>query len=301
MLCRYGIEYVEDPVTHERIPTCHRAQYESVLSDADTLAALEHAPDGYTRGLYEREAQAISEIQKGILAISQKEEPFDVFICYKEATDSGSRTKDSKIAQDVYYPLTQAGYKVFFSRITMEDKLGTAYEPYIFSALNSARVMLVIGTRPEHLNAVWVKNEWSRYLALMKKDGGRRLIPCYQDMDPYDLPEELSFLQAQDMGKIGFLQDLIRGVQKVLDAGKSKPENVARMTSEAAASVESLLKRGNLFLEDGDFAKADEYFDRVLDAVPECAPAYMGKYLAKSKLNTINMRATTPPLSGKAI
>jgi tetratricopeptide (TPR) repeat protein len=74
VLCRYGIEYVEDPVSHERVPTCRRARYESVLSDADTIAALENAPDGYTRGLYEKEAQTISEMQKGILAISQKEQ-----------------------------------------------------------------------------------------------------------------------------------------------------------------------------------------------------------------------------------
>jgi hypothetical protein len=46
-LCRYGIEYVEDPRTHERVPTCHRTQYEPILTDADYLAALENAPDGY--------------------------------------------------------------------------------------------------------------------------------------------------------------------------------------------------------------------------------------------------------------
>jgi tetratricopeptide (TPR) repeat protein len=80
VLSRYGIEYVEDPRTHERVPTCRRAQYASILSDADYLAALEHASDSYTRGLYETEAQKISDIQNGILAISNREEPFDVFI-----------------------------------------------------------------------------------------------------------------------------------------------------------------------------------------------------------------------------
>ena len=47
---------------------------------------------------------------------------------------------DSVIAQDVYDALTEKGYRVFFSRITLEDKLGTEYEPYIFAALNSAKV-----------------------------------------------------------------------------------------------------------------------------------------------------------------
>lgn len=35
-------------------------------------------------------------------------------------------------------------------------------------------------------------------------------------MDPYDLPEEFSHLQAQDMSKLGFMQDLIRGINKIV-------------------------------------------------------------------------------------
>ena len=67
VLSRYGIEYVEDPVTHERVPTCHRVQTESIMTDADYMATLEYAPDEYTKSLYEEEAKKISEIQKGIL------------------------------------------------------------------------------------------------------------------------------------------------------------------------------------------------------------------------------------------
>ena len=185
VLSRFGIEYVEDPTSHERIPTCHRTQFESILADEDYQAALENAPDSYTRSLYEQEAKRIAEIQKGILAISANEKPYDVFICYKETDDNGERTKDSVLAQDIYYQLTNEGYKVFFSRITLEEKLGQQYEPYIFAALNSARVMLVIGTKAANFQAVWVRNEWRRYLDLMKKDQGRLLIPCYRDMDPY--------------------------------------------------------------------------------------------------------------------
>jgi hypothetical protein len=116
VLSRYGIEYVEDPGTHQRVPTCHRVQSESVLVDADYVATLEHAPDEYTKSLYEEEAKKISEIQKGILAISNKEAPYDVFICYKETTDGGSRTKDSTIAQDIYYELTKDNYRVFLPK-----------------------------------------------------------------------------------------------------------------------------------------------------------------------------------------
>ena len=282
VLCRYGIEYVEDPATHKRVPTVNRAQFTSIFDDDNYKSALHYA-DAAQREVYESEAKAINEIQKGILAISQKEQPFDVFICYKETDNSGRRTPDSVLANDLYHQLTQEGFKVFFARITLEDKLGTAYEPYIFAALNSAKVMVVLGTKPEYFNAVWVKNEWSRYLALVKNSGGKKmLIPAYKDMDPYDLPEEFSHLQAQDMGKLGFMQDLIRGIKKIISA--DAPKAAAKETvvvSGGNAAVEPLLKRAFMFLEDGNWQEADTYCEKVLDQDPENAQAYLGKMMAQ--------------------
>lgn len=290
VLCRYGIEYVEDPTTHKRIPTVNRAQYTSIFDDEDYKSALEHA-DSAQREVYESEAKTINEIQKGILAISQKEDPFDVFICYKETDSNGRRTQDSVLANDLYHQLTQEGFKVFFSRITLEDKLGTAYEPYIFAALNSAKVMVVLGTRPEYFNAVWVKNEWSRYLALIRGGAKKVLIPAYRDMDPYDLPEEFSHLQAQDMSKLGFMQDLIRGIKKLTEAEMPKKaeekDTAASQPVAAAGNVQALLDRGNMALEDGEWEKADGFFEEVLNQNARCAEAYIGKALAEAKVGTL--------------
>ena len=287
-LCRFGIEYVEDPTTHEWLPTCHRASFDSFLEDVDYLAALEHA-DPSARERYRQDAEKITEVQRGILSISQNEKPFDVFICYKETDENGQRTRDSLLAQEIYYGLTEQGCRVFFARITLEDKVGTMYEPYIFAALHSARVMVVVGTSAKNLNAVWVRNEWSRFLALMRKDRNKLLLPCYRDMDPYDMPEQLSVLQAYDMSKIGFLQDLVRGVNKVLGGGK-EPEH-ARETlvvqGKEGSSLTALLRRGELSLEDGEWKAADEFFDRVLDMDAECAVAYRGKFLAGAQQKSL--------------
>ena len=291
VLCRYGIEYVEDPATHKRVPTVNRAQYTSVFADADYKSAVAHADDAQS-AIYEAEAKAIDEIQKGILEISGKEEPFDVFICYKETDANGRRTQDSVLANDLYHQLTQEGFKVFFARITLEDKLGSAYEPYIFAALNSAKVMVVLGTKPEYFNAVWVKNEWSRYLALVKQSGGKKmLIPAYKDMDPYDLPDEFSHLQAQDMAKLGFMQDLIRGIKKILAADSPKSAAKETVILNGNGSTAPLLKRVFLFLEDGNWAEADEYCEKVLDLDPECAEAYLGKLMAELRVK--NQKALT--------
>ncbi len=282
VLCRYGIEYVEDPRSHKRIPTVNRAQFTSIFDDEDYKNAINYA-DALQKEVYEAEAEIIDKIQKGILAISQKEEPFDVFICYKETDAFGNRTQDSVYAQDIYTALTKEGYKVFFARITLEDKLGSAYEPYIFAALNSARVMLVVGTSKDNFNAVWVKNEWSRYLNLIKQGKEKTLIPVYKDISPYDMPEEFQYLQSQDMGKIGYLQDLIHGINKLVEVNKTTVKETV-VINQGNSQAEPLLKRAFMFLEDGDFSRADEFCEQVLNINPENAQAYLGKLMVELRI-----------------
>ena len=287
-LCKFGIEYVDDPKTARKIPTCHRTSFESIFDDENYKSAIEKS-DVIAQDIYKNEATEIDRLQKDILSVVHNEKPFDVFICYKETDDLGERTQDSVLAQDIYTELTNQGLKVFFARITLEDKLGKEYEPYIFAALNSAKVMLAIGTKEEYFNSVWVKNEWSRYLALMQADKTKTLIPCYRDMDAYDIPQEFKNLQGQDMAKLGFLQDLVRGVCKIANPEQdSKHENEPSAQTSANATVDSLLKRAFMFLEDGDWDSANEYCEKVLDIDPENAEAYLGKLMAMCRANNHN-------------
>ena len=283
VLCRYGIEYVDDPATGKKIPTCHRSSFDSVMEDSDFEQALENA-DAVARRVYRDEAKGIEELRRGIVEVPGKEPPYDIFICYKETDENGERTVDSVIAQDVYDALTEKGYRVFFSRISLEDKLGTEYEPYIFAALHSAKIMLAFGTDYEYYNAVWVKNEWSRYLQLMTKDKSKHLIPCYKGIDAYDMPKEFAKLQAQDMGKVGAMQDLLRGVDKIMSGNSSAAAQPPQAATNATA--ESLLKRAQMFLEDKDSKLATEYAQKVLDINPECADAYMVLLLATWGIGT---------------
>ena len=284
ILCKYGIEYVEDPKTYNRVPTCHRTSFDAILADEDYKAALANG-DGAQRELYEEEAKKIDRIQRDILSIVHNEKPFDVFICYKETDENGNRTQDSVIANDIYHQLTQEGFKVFYAAITLEDKVGQEYEPYIFAALNSAKVMLVVGSKPEYFTAVWVKNEWSRFLKLIKTDRSKLLIPCYRNMDAYELPEEFAHLQAQDMSKIGFINDLVRGIRKVVADTDSQEKTVRESVAvnSGNANEESLLKRAFMFLEDGDWDSDNEYCEKVLDIDPENARAYLGKLMAECR------------------
>ena len=247
------------------------------MDDPNFEMVLEYS-DPTSRAVYRDEAKAIEGLRTAIIEVSSKEDPYDIFICYKETDPLGERTIDSVIAQDVYDALTEKGYKVFFSRITLEDKLGQEYEPYIFAALNSAKVMLAFGTDYEYYNAVWVKNEWSRFLSLIEKGAKKTLIPCFKGIDAYDMPKEFARLQAQDMGKVGAIQDLLRGIGKILGTNNKPAGN--SFSGAVSAEGTALVQRGNMALEDGDFEGAESYFERALDANPSDARAYLGKFLA---------------------
>lgn len=215
VLCKYGVTFVQDPKTGKYVPTCNRTHYESILNDKNYQKVIQYADDEQT-AYYQETAETINNIQKGILSVSKKEKPFDIFISYKETDNNGNRTKDSIAAQKLYEKLTEIGYKVFFSRITLEDKIGTEYEPYIYAALYSSKVMLTVCSSKENIESPWVRNEWSRFLTLRQNDASKTLIPLYFDMPKTDLPDEFAILAAQDMSKDDFEQELLRGIKKLI-------------------------------------------------------------------------------------
>ena len=103
-------------------------------------------------------------------------------------------------------------------------------------------------------------------------------------MDPYDLPEQFSHLQAQDMSKLGFMQDLIRGIRKILETDEPSIVQKEEVVGKKAG-VEPLLKRVFMFLDEGNWDRADEYCERILDQDPENARAYIGKLMAFLEIN----------------
>ena len=287
---------MDDPTTGAKIPTCHRTRPESILDDADFGQACELA-DPVAKRVFRDEAKAVDRIQRRILEIVEREEPCDVFICCKETDEDGNRTEDSVLAQEAYDSLTAKGLKVFFSRITLESKLGQEYEPYIYAALSSAKVMLAFGTQFDYFDAVWVKNEWSRCLDMMKSDKDKRLIPCYRGIDAYDMPREFRNLQGQDLGKLGWQQDLTRGVMKLLGRDGSA-QSAPKPAQETAAqtSLTAQLKLGQMALEDGEFDRAKGCFEKALSMDAENPQAWLGCALAELCLPDAEALIASPML-----
>ena len=239
VLCKYGVTYVKDPKTGKYIPTCNRTHYTPIFFDENYKKAIELS-SGEKKALFEEDAKTIDNIQKGIIAVSKKEKPFDIFISYKETDANGNRTKDSIEAQKLYEKLTEAGYKVFFSRITLEDKISTEYEPYIYAALYSSKVMLTICSSKENIEAVWVKNEWSRFQGFRQNDNSKTLLPLYFGMDKAELPEEFALLSAYDVHTDGFEDELLRGIKKLIPLPIMKAKRrkqILKATGFAAACL----------------------------------------------------------------
>ena len=194
-LSEYGIEYVTDPATGEQLPTLHRLSLQKFSEYLYTKKAIDLSWNSLDRDFYIRQSELIDSIQVKSLSISSQETPVDVFICYKRSEEGEKRTADSRMAADYYRELTRRGYQVFFAEETL--KAGEEYEPRIFAALQSAKVMIAFASKREYYEAVWVKNEWSRYAALIERDleekrsTDRLLIPMFQHMKHEELPEAL--------------------------------------------------------------------------------------------------------------
>ena len=164
---KYGIEYA-DNASGKKVPVCHRISYDSVMDDEDFELVMENS-DSESRAIFREEAKIIEENRKKYIQIAESEQPYDIYISYRAKDDNGDKTAVSEIAGHLYNKLTSARYRVFLSEAALKGKKQSDCEPYIYSALNSANVMLALGTSYDDYNDVWVKNEWNRYLEIAEK------------------------------------------------------------------------------------------------------------------------------------
>lgn len=268
-LCRFGAELSADGGM-----LLNRICAHSVLSDEDYKLALKFADDE-ARAVMERQAEQIDIARRSGLELAGNAD-YDVYLCAREADENGRRALDSVIAAELYKRLCAEGFKVFFPQKSLEDEFGGAWEPHIFAALSSAAVMIVVGTSAESFDEVWVRNAWSRF--------SRAIIPVVSNVPPgglsETLPEELAGLQVLDMSRLGAENDLIGAIRAL--TGK-KPE-----APEAPGADDPMLRRAALFLEDGDFGKAEEIAAQLLAKSPNNAEAYVIKLLAEYGLPNEN-------------
>lgn len=280
VLCRCGVEYTDDPVSGMKIPVCRISSGGDIASDENYLRAIELASPEQSP-IYRREGAAIEMLRREMIERVGTGERYDVFICCRETDESGRSTPDSVIASEIYAQLIREGFGVFYAAETLGGSAERDSELYSAAAINSAKVMLIVGARPESFNAPVMKSILRRCRATVKKDGGRLIIPCIKNMDPRSLPAELAQYPAKDVSRLGFLPEVIRSIRAVLAGSAAVGDSGGvRRSSGSRSTPEKLLRRIRIFLMEEDFDAAQEYSDMILDAAPECWQAHFAKFLA---------------------
>ncbi len=201
---------------------------------------------------------------------------YDVFISVKQSKD-GHYTTDSDVAADLYDLLTEKGLKVFNSRRTIIPA-GQEYEPYIISALMSAKVLIVVGTCRENMESQWVRNEWSRYQWLQrteKKNEGRtdRLLFCYlaRGMQPDEMPKGLNPNRQAIVESVTAQEKLMAGVKHLLRKETAQGNSTVSEISSASYTAsdkpdsEQQMKQMMVWLFSRHYDKVLKRYDDMMD------------------------------------
>ncbi|MBR3864565.1 MAG: leucine-rich repeat protein [Clostridia bacterium] len=221
-----AILYVIDLSEDKRVPTCNNITENSFISSNEVKKAISIAPSEVALS-YKKQAEYIEKVRLEWLEKASKEPEYDVFISFKDSDrDNGiERTQDSIDAQDLYNLLTAEGLKVFFSRISLRNKISEQYEPYIYNAIKTAKVMIVFGEKVEYFTAPWIKNEWRRYLSRIESAEKHKnsLVVVYKDINVGELPKVLSSKQCLNYEDVTFSLTLVRHIKGIIeDYNKNK-------------------------------------------------------------------------------
>ena len=145
-------------------------------------------------------------------------------------------------------------------------------------------------------NDVWVKNEWNRYLEIAEKNKNKCLIPCYKDVDEYDIPKEFAGLKVCQLGNDDTFNNIMAEIANVV-----KPESVNQPApepekAEPAEEIEleeieiiepvdinKLLDEGFSAISDKNWKEANKLFFQVLDEEPDNSKAYWGQLLVQQE------------------
>ena len=150
---------------------------------------------------------------------------YSVFISFKNTFD-GKPTVDADIAKKLYDTLTKKGVATFYSNDTIKSLGASEYKQVINDALDSSAVLILIGSRLEHIKkdtAQWVHYEWGNFHSeCMYSNGSKILVPYLSDAiarkdKPFELREIQTFTIENDS-----VDDVVEFVMNFLNAQRGE-------------------------------------------------------------------------------
>lgn len=318
LLSKHGIIYVDDLLENKKVPTCYNITNNSLLKDEDYEKSLKYAPTDIKNN-YIKLVEQIESIRKEWFNKASNEPPYDIFLSFKQSDRENGieKTKDYYTALELYNYLTyKCGYRVFFSPESLKNKIAERYEPYIYGALNSAKIMIVYGQKAEYINSTWVRNEWIRYLKKIKDKEKKEnsLIVCYENFDAYNLPKELVNLQALNASNKDFLNTLLYHIDKVINSYPNyikierktvnniivpinkpieiiefKPRELGtNIRNTQNQNIEKLIQSASLLLKSKDFQNSKILINQILESEPNNSDALYLDFLIEQNVTSSN-------------
>ena len=270
LMCHYCIEYQWDDEGNQ-IPTIlypDLSDPSEVTERVYLLDALQDA-EKEVQEYYKSKLNDIDSILDKYRQWQYKHE-YDVFISVKQTARSNGQkyyTNDYRVGLELYEHLTSLGLKVFNSEKT-KGPAGREWEPYILAALMSARIMIVVGTCPEYMEAQWVKNEWSRYQWLQKYETDRnrkRLLFCYLSggMRAECIPKGLNPGRQAIIDGIGAREELDEAIYRVfprIEKERTKRQPFAT-SSHGQQTEAAIISRMEELLVNEEYEKVERVYE----------------------------------------
>lgn len=259
LLAKYKIVYLKNKKGEFR-PTLLEPNVETPINQCEYYKKLNVE--------YRRMADLAEEVRLEVLRASKQIPPYDVFISYKQHVgDSSVQTAEATLAAEIYRRLTKSGLTVFYDKVSLDGNAG--WEPHIYSALKTAKYLIVLGSSVENINSPWVKNEWKRFLYYRKRDKNKEFAVVYMNFNVEDLDNALRSNQNLSAESADWQTSLYHRIEDHLITSKNK---VDYLLYEAEADI---LKR--------KFKKAKQSYTKVCDADPQNAKAHWGILMCNLK------------------
>lgn len=305
-LANAKVQYLKDIVNGGRLqPIVYEITDKSFQKDKNYLKALGLASSAQ-KTEYEKKAKEIDEIRRKFFDLKSAGLDYDCFICTKVSAEDGGHTEDSHIAAKLYHRLKEEGFKPFYSEEETRGRTGSDYEALILYALYSSESMLLVCTDESYLQTPWVKNEYTRFLKMMREDEKQSdSLTFVFDETPverlpgvdgkiqgvpfrsYDALERIKEFVKRHAGRVSQLK------RKSYGGNNYQKKAAIRQTvekrkldslggGEISVSDQSKLKIVIDFMNRSDFANAIRFCDGLITSNPSNGEAYWYKFLAEN-------------------
>ena len=242
-LAEFGVRYIKDEVNNRLQPICYRPTDKKFSSNKNYRTAIGFATNEQ-RAEYERRANEIDHINREFYDLQQSGLDYDCFLCVKVTGEDGGKTEDAKDADEIWLMLREKGYMPFYSERDLRNETGADYEARILYALYTSESMIVICRDEAYLQTPWVKNEYTRFLSLMReqeKDTDAVTIAYWGNVIE-KLPGKSGKIQGVDLAKRGSDDRIVNFVEAHTPEHKKKKEAERKAKEEEQNQLQQQLE-----------------------------------------------------------